>query len=696
MKIRSIKLHNFMRYKGDNELMFSTDDEKNVTVVLGDNTFGKTTLAQAFRWGLYENLNDTNYGKKKDIVLLNNEVAASMNKSVMEKVFVEIVVINEEQEIKFVRTANYIRKNSDSSDISVKQIGNVDLTMQVKDSNGVWGDVIPNCGKTVQVEIDGKKHTKKYSNGCVQDAIDNMFPQSLSNYFFFDGERWNDLKSKTNDIKDSIYTILGVSGLIEMMNHLRDGRISVEKNFRGNLKGVSGEYSRLEREIKSLNDDIAEYEEKIEKADESIETEERIISSTQKTLNDNRKIEDDQKEYRNLESDINRFEKVKNENYAEMVKILSKSAQFFAASLLEDYEELLSRVDLEGRDIPGVTVDTIDYLIEHQECLCGTRIEPDSKEYDHMIRLRKQVPPEMLGGAAGKLKENLLNWRSITSDYIEEIEKKAELFDMAQDTIDEKEADKARLEKTMDRKTNLGPVREQNKQASIRLNTLRNNKVNMELKKKNAIESKESKEKQLDALAIHDKRNAQVYRCLEYLDALYKNASIRVNKRKNDTLNDLNDIIEENFQRMFNDHEKYAKLGEDYKVHVYYKELNGIEDCEELYLSNGETIAINFVFIVSILELANKYREAEKEDEDYGMENAILGLPLVLDGPFSALSGENTSLISSRLPQFAEQVIIFMLDKDWEPSGLDQFTLPEYCYRVCKDETSNSSSLEHE
>ena len=48
MKIKSIKLHNFMRYKGDNELFFSTDNEKNVTVVLGDNTFGKTTLAQAF------------------------------------------------------------------------------------------------------------------------------------------------------------------------------------------------------------------------------------------------------------------------------------------------------------------------------------------------------------------------------------------------------------------------------------------------------------------------------------------------------------------------------------------------------------------------------------------------------------------------------------------------------------------------
>ena len=43
-------------------------------------------------------------------------------------------------------------------------------------------------------------------------------------------------------------------------------------------------------------------------------------------------------------------------------------------------------------------------------------------------------------------------------------------------------------------------------------------------------------------------------------------------------------------------------------------------------------LAINFVFSVSILELASNYRKVESEEDEYGMENAILGLPLVLDG----------------------------------------------------------------
>ena len=81
MKFKKIIMTNFMRYKGKNELVFSCDNDKNVTIILGDNTFGKTTIAQAFRWGLYGKVKKTNYIKNiDDIVLLNNEVISLMDK----------------------------------------------------------------------------------------------------------------------------------------------------------------------------------------------------------------------------------------------------------------------------------------------------------------------------------------------------------------------------------------------------------------------------------------------------------------------------------------------------------------------------------------------------------------------------------------------------------------------------------------
>ena len=57
MLIRKLILHNFRQYIGTQEIKFSTDREKNVTVLIGVNTSGKTTLVRAFEWILY-NKND--------------------------------------------------------------------------------------------------------------------------------------------------------------------------------------------------------------------------------------------------------------------------------------------------------------------------------------------------------------------------------------------------------------------------------------------------------------------------------------------------------------------------------------------------------------------------------------------------------------------------------------------------------------
>lgn len=685
MKIKSIKLHNFMRYKGDNELKFSLDKEKNVTVVLGDNTFGKTTLAQAFRWGLYESINDTSYTKRKDVVLLNNEVAASLKDSQVADVYVEIVVVDDNKELCFTRKASFNRKIPNSNNLTVKQIGSTQLTVQVY-ANGKWGTVIDDKG--------GSFDSKRYKPGCVQEMIDNMLPQSLSNYFFFDGERWNDLKSKTNDIKDSVDTILGIKSVMEMMDHLKDNRGSVYKKFREKLKGVSGEYQRIQSEIKGLDNTIESYEQQIQNSKNALVSVERTIESTQKTLDDNRKVEEDQKELKNIENDIETYERFKATSYADIVKELSNSAKLFTSMLLPEFEKMLEKVNLEGKDIPGVTIDTLEYLINNGECLCGSKLVEGSEELANIELLKKQVPPEMLGGAAGKLRDTLEAWANETSDMIENIISKANEYDLAQGTIDDRVSAKERLEKTIDRKTNLGPVRTQNKQACAKRAELNRNITTYEIRLESAINSKKTKEAQLDIIAKNDKQNEQVYRCLDYVDAIYDRASIFLKSRKNKVINDLNSIIGDNFQRMFNDHEKYAKLGEDYRIHVYYHQVGNVTNKEEENLSNGETIAINFVFIVSILELAKKYKEEEADDFEYGMENVVLQLPLVLDGPFSSLSNENTSLVAKRLPEFAEQVIIFMLDKDWDASGLEDFTLPEYCYRVYKESTSNSSSLD--
>lgn len=686
MKFESIKLFNFMRYKGETEIRFSCDDVKNVTVVLGDNTFGKTTLAQAFRWGLFEELNTTNYTKKKDIVLLNNEVIATMSPESRQTVSVEIVICDGNTKWKFTRTAYFKRKASGDRDLAIVQDGDSKLTMIII-QDGIPGKVINNNG------VNTGADEKKYKQGCVQETIENMLPRSLSNYFFFDGERWGDTKTAKNEVRGSINTILGVTGLIEMMKHIKDGQgKTVLKTLRERIKGSGDEYARLQAEIKTLDDSIDEYEQKIQEEDDALETSQRDRDDLAKALNDNRQVEEDQKKFAQLEKDISNMEEDRENYYADIVKLFSGSARFFAGEMLQKVDALLAKVDLEGKDIPGVTVDTVDYLINLGKCICGGDLSEDTVAYHNLMQLRKVIPPEMIGGAAGKFRDLLCDWQHDAQSLISDVEDKAENFDSIQDRIYEKIDEKDLLEKKMDRKANIAALR---KQYNTWVTLCRNHEqkrneyiAHLELAKK----TRDSKNQQLDFLSRQNEANESVNRAIAYAEAIYAMAERQLKKKQSGVFEQLNEIISENFDRMFNDGEKYARLEDDYRIHVYYHSIGGSKDYEEQNLSNGEATAINFVYIVSVLELAR--RKAAEEAGEGETDSGIINLPLVLDGPFSTLSNENTSLVAKKLPEFAEQVIIFMLDKDWASSGLDEFVLPEYCYRVNKEEKANSSTIE--
>ena len=79
MRFESIALHNFMRYKGENRIEFSCEEGKNVTVILGDNTVGKTTVAQAFRWCLYGAVLAERGKRQEDYQLLNSDTFALLS-----------------------------------------------------------------------------------------------------------------------------------------------------------------------------------------------------------------------------------------------------------------------------------------------------------------------------------------------------------------------------------------------------------------------------------------------------------------------------------------------------------------------------------------------------------------------------------------------------------------------------------------
>ncbi len=106
MLIKSLRMLNFRQFMGETHVDFSVDPDRNVTVILGDNTFGKTTLLQAFNWCFYEKVL---FSDNPDD-LLNYEVASGMYPDEEENVEVEITLLHDNYQYVISRKQHLIKK----------------------------------------------------------------------------------------------------------------------------------------------------------------------------------------------------------------------------------------------------------------------------------------------------------------------------------------------------------------------------------------------------------------------------------------------------------------------------------------------------------------------------------------------------------------------------------------------------------
>ena len=217
MKFKSITMENFMRYKGVNTIEFSCDPGKNVTVVLGDNTVGKTTIAQAFRFGLYGAVNMEKWKNADDYQLLNNDVLAFMDADSKAAVSVTIVAADEEKQYTICRKTIYSRNYPQMTCREFQK----KVSMKIADLQAP--DVV--------TEVDERQ---------VEYVINELFPRNLSHYFLFDGERWSDVtvNGVRENIKESVHSLTGLSSYQAALLHLKDmGANSVTRKFKSKITG---------------------------------------------------------------------------------------------------------------------------------------------------------------------------------------------------------------------------------------------------------------------------------------------------------------------------------------------------------------------------------------------------------------------------------------------------------------------------
>lgn len=637
MLLKSLKLSNFRQFKNE-EISFSTDKERNVTIIIGENGTGKTTFAQAFFWCLY---GETEF---KDQSMLNKIVAAEMTPNNEAIVKVSLSLIHNEIEYQIVRDQIYKKDYSN----------NVKATYSTVN---------------IQYKRNGQQeYLKKPSE--IELRIKEILPKELSKYFFFDGERIEKMSKeiqsgrKSNEFADAVSGLLGLDAFASAMWHLKSKSQnciirSYENSYNSKsdvkILGYTQEIERYQNELDKIETRLSEIETESEKAkDRKDDLTEKI-----KKYADGERL---QKEKESLVRKLAAEQNAKNKTVETMLSQFNNSASsYFSRSMIKQSVEKLKNEDFTNKDIPEMHAKTIDFLIKKGTCICGNPLEAGSDAYNNIINLLNYLPPQSIGISVGQfVKESRIRAKS-----------SANLFDMISSTMC------VIREQEINIKEILGDIDsiDKNFKGEDVSTIVKNHYIEIQICEKIIRDRDEEKNELIErrgscttkreraitersALTLLDESNRKIEIYKAYAQYMYDELEQVYSENEANIRKKLEETINEIFKSIYNGGMSLT-IDDKYNISVLVDDFEGFNN--NIETSTAQSISVIFAFISGIIKMA---RESNLASDESSKLLASEPYPLVMDAPLSAFDKKRIKTVCEALPNIAEQIIIFIKDTD--------------------------------
>lgn len=639
MLIKRIELDNFRQFIGHQEIVFSTDKAHNVTVLIGKNTSGKTTLIRAFEWILYN---------KKDFddkILLNKSIAENLNSSETCEVKGVLYIEHDGSEYVISRKENYTGTNS----------GYVRAAASI--------------AKIEKLQADGQ--TKILIDTSFDQNIERILPRNLSNYFFFGGERVGAISGR-EDIESSVKGLMGLDVLDNAMSHLK----SVISKFKKSMDFSSDKSAtliniRLNNALKTkseLEADIATYIEQIDYYSEEKVKYAALLKANESTAKAQKKREQLNLVISDLQSKIERAKK-------EMVMAFSRNSfAFFSMPLLKEAIKKLEQASDETESVPEMTAASIEYILKRGTCICGTCISKGSLAEKYLLAEQAKQPPEAIGSLVRRYREQAMDYLASTDSYVSGVKNRFEDIRRTQRElqlrIDEREEISEQLLNAKDN----SELERQYRQSDERYREFVRKKDQAIGQVGQCEREIEYCEMQLMSYTKADERNQKILKYIEYSQATYDWIAHSFEERERSVRKKLEERVNFNFEKMYHGSRSIAI---DDKYRVKYIDVTTEE-------SEGLKAVKSFAFVSGLVDLAKEILSNEG-DAEVGPQY----YPLVMDAPFSNMDETHIRNVSELLPRSAEQVIIAVMQKDWEPAAEIMAPIVGKSYIIEKDNDIN-------
>ncbi|MBD2663522.1 hypothetical protein B6N60_03418 [Richelia sinica FACHB-800] len=634
MKLTSIKLCNFRSF-------YATTPEINLatstTMIHGSNGSGKTSLLNAFTWVLYERFSAA-FAVAEQLVNKRAITETSPGQSV--ECWVEIAWEHENNRYRAKRTCRVYKGSNEI------EPGKTQLTMWVSGDDGKWH--IPN------------QHP--------DDIINQILPVNLHQYFFFDGERIEEIVRSDNktEIADAIRIFLGVEVIERSIKHLGEAKKALETELKnigeGEIKQLLRQQEKLEREI----DYITKRQSEIQQELEYQQTFKKDVSQKLRELSAAKEREEKRQ---NLETQrASHREELRKTREALKKIISSRGYTVLLSETTAKFRDIITDLKQRGELTVGISREFINELLSSGSCICGADLSEGTHGHNHVLHLLERAGSSTVEETAIRMSAQVDEIDKQAIAFWVEVDREQERIKQLRDTIAqiEEELDSiqellrkdpneeiSRLQKRLDEIE--AKIDDLNREQGANEQKITYLKIEIDSLIKQIAKQKLNEEKQLLAQRRINATQDAIERLIEVKNRQEKQFRLQLEKR-----------VQEIFAKIsFTPY--IPKISDKYELNLV-ENTAGTE--APVAASTGENQVLSLSFIASIIDKVREWSEKRK----MMMLPDSSTFPMVMDSPFGSLDEMSRRHIARTIPQLANQLIILVTKTQWRGEVEEEIT----------------------
>ena len=610
MVLDEIRLSDFRCFYGDCKITFSSDKDKNVTLIYAENGVGKTTLLNALLWCFYGETT-SQFEKREDIL---NYDAAKEGRTLAA---VEVLFEHNDK--------HYIAKR-------FFRVGNA--------SNGGRNFVLARFERGGQVDIPSP-----------DTFINTVIPREMAAHFLFDGEHAEVFLGERHrsSTRGAVRDILGCSLIETAIEDLQ----AISNQFRKQIPSTPAtkKIEDLNGRMDVLGSQIETAEQEIERLEKSRQLTEEQVSDIDAKLRNVGAAKELQRSRDRLTEQMRRVEKRQKEASDEVYKWLGENGRFIVSKkITEETFDFLNEESHRGRIPSPYNEEFVKDLLKAETCICGAHLAPGSEAAKKVAKLLEKAANQLMRDRIAKVRGRLNSMKSERAKAPNRLLRAKERQAEANEEISTIEAQLGEIHEKL-RGINFDDIasREERREALRKeLSEIDRRIGALETGKADAEREKTQIDREINALAQQDQQTA-IYakrrNLCETIKGILERQLVEEEDQARKVLRTgMRRILEATTRKVLN-----LRMSDDYAISL----VNS--DGMALPKSSGENQLLGLAFTAALVEFA-KIRE---NAQDYKLLPGTIA-PLVLDSPFGQLDKSYRRTTAEFIPKMARQVVLLL------------------------------------